>query len=354
MRVLLIEPYASESHRRLLDGLQRRLPLEFERIEMPPRKWKWRMRGAALHLVRELEQRRPAEVVFCSAYLALTDLLALGPEWLRRARKVVYFHENQFVYPKRLDREWDFHFALTNLTTALAAEAIAFNSRYNRDTFFQALPALLRRFPDFRPLWAGEALASRAVVLPVPLDPDEFSDSPRPERTGPARIVWNHRWEYDKNPEEFFAALFELDRLGVAFELAVVGQQFQFRPPVFDQARERLAARIVQWGHLESRADYLRCLAAADLVVSTAVHEFFGVAVMEAVRAGCAPVLPRRLAYPELFPPGCLYEEGRLLSALLERIESLPALRAADPRPLVASWEWPRWESPYLSWLTGS
>ena len=23
-------------------------------------------------------------------------------------------------------------------------------------------------------------------------------------RTGPLRVLWNHRWEYDKNPDEFF------------------------------------------------------------------------------------------------------------------------------------------------------
>lgn len=354
MRALLIEPYASESHRRLLDGLQRRLPLEFERIEMPPRKWKWRMRGAALHLVPELERRPPADVLFCSAYLALTDLVALGPEWVRRARKVVYFHENQFVYPKRLDQEWDFHFALTNVTTALAADAVAFNSRYNRDSFFEALPVLLKRFPDFRPLWVTETIAARSRVLPVPLDSTEFENLPRPHREGPARIIWNHRWEYDKNPEEFFAALYQLDQSGVDFELAVMGQQFQDRPPVFDEAEKRLAHRIVQWGHLSSRAEYLASLAAADFVVSTAIHEFFGVAVMEAVRAGCTPVLPRRLAYPELFPEEYFYADGDLAGTLHRRIDGLSRVRSTDPRPLTAFWEWPRWETPWLEWLTGN
>jgi glycosyltransferase involved in cell wall biosynthesis len=41
----------------------------------------------------------------------------------------------------------------------------------------------------------------------------------------------------------------------------------------------------------------------ADCIVSTAHHEFFGLAVVEAAAAGCLPLLPPRRAYPELFPP---------------------------------------------------
>jgi len=40
-------------------------------------------------------------------------------------------------------------------------------------------------------------------------------------------------------------------------------------------------------------------------VVSTAVQENFGISVVEAVRFGCFPVLPRRLSYPELIPEPC-------------------------------------------------
>ena len=39
-------------------------------------------------------------------------------------------------------------------------------------------------------------------------------------------------------------------------------------------------------------------------MLSTARHEFFGVAVVEALLAGCLPWLPDRLSYPELLPAG--------------------------------------------------
>jgi len=48
---------------------------------------------------------------------------------------------------------------------------------------------------------------------------------------------------------------------------------------VFSEARDRLSTHTVNYGYMESRDVYLRTLAAADVVVSTAHHEFFGVAM---------------------------------------------------------------------------
>ena len=48
---------------------------------------------------------------------------------------------------------------------------------------------------------------------------------------------------------------------------------------VFTEAKQRLACHIVNYGFVESRDDYQRILSSADVVVSTARHEFFGVAM---------------------------------------------------------------------------
>jgi glycosyltransferase involved in cell wall biosynthesis len=98
----------------------------------------------------------------------------------------------------------------------------------------------------------------------------------------------------------FFDAVETLHTRGVEFRLDVVGQQFRSRPSVFDRAKQLLADRIGRWGYQHSRAEYQAALAEADVIVSTARHEFFGISVCEAIAAGAYPVLPRRLAYPEL------------------------------------------------------
>jgi glycosyltransferase involved in cell wall biosynthesis len=39
-----------------------------------------------------------------------------------------------------------------------------------------------------------------------------------------------------------------------------------------------------------------------DIVISTATQENFGISIVEAIRCGCLPLLPARLAYPEIIP----------------------------------------------------
>jgi glycosyltransferase involved in cell wall biosynthesis len=50
----------------------------------------------------------------------------------------------------------------------------------------------------------------------------------------------------------------------------------------------------------------VRVLQQADVIVSTARHEFFGLSVLEAMSAGVVPLLPNRLSYPELLGDSAL------------------------------------------------
>ena len=301
MRILALEPYYGGSHKAFLDGWVRRSRHAWTVLELPAHKWKWRMRHAAVTFAERVDQALAAgasyDLLFCSDMLNLAEFLGLAPPAVRSLPSVAYFHENQLTYPVRCERERDYHFVLTNLTTALAATRVWFNSAYHRDAFLGALPKFLKRMPDHQPMHAIELIRAKSSIHSPGVD--EFP--PRGARQpGPLRILWAARWEHDKNPDLFFEALERLELDGVDFRISVLGERFRDAPPVFERARARFAARIDRWGYQESRGEYEAALREADVIVSTADHEFFGLSVVEAVAAGALPLLPRRLAYPEI------------------------------------------------------
>ncbi|MCA9702035.1 MAG: glycosyltransferase, partial [Myxococcales bacterium] len=162
-------------------------------------------------------------------------------------------------------------------------------------------------------------------------------------------IVWNHRWEHDKGPEELVTIVEALLDRGLVFRLAVCGHQFRRRPPALVAAEPRLRAalgsRLVQWGELPSRSAYLELLMQAQIALSTARHEFFGIAVLEAVHCGARPLVPDALSYPELFPEE--YRYATIADAVATLAELIAGWRAgtlalrADRRALSEPWSAP-------------
>ena len=125
---------------------------------------------------------------------------------------------------------------------------------------------------------------------------------PAPLPDGPPIIVWNHRWEFDKNPKLFFSALDRVDQMGIDFRLAILGENCQVKPRAFLDAKARFGAKVVQYGYVPSKRGYTDWLGKGLVAVSTAIQENFGIAMVEAMRHGCLPLLPNRLSYPEILP----------------------------------------------------
>jgi len=254
--------------------------------------------------------------------LNLAEFLGLCPLEVRRLPSVVYFHENQLTYPRRRDDPRDLHFAFTNMTTGLAADRVWFNSAFHRRSFLGALGEWLKRMPDHRPTGVVRRIRDRSEIHYPGVAVAVAAE--RSERTpGPLRILWAARWEHDKDPDTFFRALYQLQAATCPFRVSVLGQSFGDVPACFDLAAHRLADQIDRWGYLPDRQDYLAALCAADVFVSTAQHEFFGIAAVEAALAGCYPLLPDRLAYPELLRDHreCLYDGT--LEGLVHRLHEL-------------------------------
>ena len=312
MNVLALEPWFGGSHRRFLDGLVAHSAHEVRTVTMAARYWKWRMQGGAVTLADKagavLDSGWRPDLVLATDMVNLPAFLALTRDRLADVPVVLYLHENQLTYPLREGAERDYTYAAINYLSALAADRVVFNSAFHRDEFFGALPDLLRRFPDYTHVGALPGLRAKSEVLPLGLDLAGLdaarpgAEARRATEPGPPVLLWNHRWEYDKDPEAFFRVVNRLDDAGVRFRLILAGQTFSEQPPAFEAGFRRYAERVLHYGYAESFADYAALLWRADVVASTSVHEFFGISMLEAIYCGCHPVLPNRLTYPELIP----------------------------------------------------
>lgn len=347
LNVLLCEPYFTGSHRAWAEGLARHSRHDTFLVTHAGGFWKWRMQGSALTLAAAVRDAVAAhgkpDVLLASDMVHLPALLGFVRHDLAGVPVVLYLHENQLTYPMPDTAAPDHTYAMTNWLSMAVADCVVFNSAYHRDDLLGALPAFLRQFPDHRHGAQLPPVTARTTVLPVGVDIARFT-RPRSENPRPV-VLWNHRWEYDKDPAAFFDALRAVADAGVAFDIAVAGERYMTEPPEFADARAWLGDRVVHWG-TASDDDYPELLARADVVVSTARHEFFGVAVVEAITASAFPLLPARLSYPELVPAPAPYLYGdhhhlveRLCWALTRPDERRPAADAA--RAHVQRFAWP-------------
>jgi glycosyltransferase involved in cell wall biosynthesis len=330
MRILLLSAYDAHSHRRWREGLVAAFPeWHWTVLTQPPRNFSWRVRGNSLGwaFTERDTLQQPYDVLIATSMTDLSALKGMVPA-LASVPSLVYCHENQFAYPDRRERVRN-EPKITSLYAMVSADCVLFNSAYNRDSCLAGAQALLQKMPDAVPGGVIESIADKSRVLPVPIEDHWYEQTTRRmDATRPLTIVWNHRWEYDKAPERLFAALRGLHDAGVDFRVHVIGHRFREQPAVFEASRSWLAPHIGEWGTVADDADYRRVLCGSHVVLSTALHEFQGLAVLEAVACGCLPLVPDRLAYPEFFPAACRYpshsqDAGREAAALAERLVRL-------------------------------
>ena len=351
MRLYLLAPFFTGSHRQWAEGLRKHSSHEIQLFTLPGRHWKWRMHGAAVTFAHQLRDRTPPDLLLSTDMLDVAAFRGLLPPDWRSVPLAVYFHENQLSYPWSPtdvdpDRGRDRHYMWINFTTALAADALFFNSAYHRRSFLDALPAFLRAFPDERPTTAVTEIEQKARVLPLGLDLVPLAQVPTGARTGPPVLLWNHRWEYDKNPETFFRWCARLEEEGIDFRLIVLGDRFRDSPSIFATARTAFAERTLHWGFAPDRRTYAQRLAQADILPVTAYQDFFGGSVVEALYANTYPILPDRLAYPEHLPekirPRHLYGDDEAGYQLLKAaVSGINKVRETHFRSYVQRYDWP-------------
>lgn len=270
--------------------------------------------------------------------------------------KTVYFHENQFEYPVREEIERDGQFGWNQALSAICADKVLWNSNYNLRSFLAGLKKFIMTMPkEQRPdiLSMSQRILAKSTVTFFPID-----EVPRPalisdifDQDRPIHIVWNHRWEWDKGPDLLFKVLYKLvghEAIKVVpqastsessemmqvenkstdlphFHLSIIGESFGEVPKEFEQAKSILAPYIKNWGYMPSKMSYFNVLHEADIVISTALHEFFGVAIIEAILCGCYPLCPSRLVFPEYLTESHLYKTEDQLAKKLRYFIKYPA-----------------------------
>lgn len=363
MIIHLFVPFFGGSHRRWAEGYAQHSGHQVRLFTLPGRHWKWRMHGAAVALARQyMAQPEQPDLILTTDMLDTAAFLAFTRRRTAGIPVAVYFHENQLTYPwsptdADVPQQRDRHYAWINYTSALAADAVLFNSAYHRDSFLGALPAFLGAFPDFGSPDTVADIATRAHVLHLGMDLAAFVPAPTPPT--PPVLLWNHRWEYDKNPEAFFRVCRRLQAAGADFRLVVLGQQYGQVPAVFEAARTALAAHILHWGFAADAADYVGWLRRAHILPVTNVQDFFGGSVVEAIHCGVYPLLPDRLAYREHLPPDLhaqhLYSDEDMLYEKLLALLANPSACAstAATRTWVHRYDWSEQAERYDALLVG-
>ena len=328
-------------------------------LDLPARKWKMRMQLSAPWFVKQITQiplhERYFDTVLLSTFVDVAVFRALVNQvqgWNRKATIATYFHENQFGYPGILAKQANHQFTAINFTTALASDTIAFNSYFNRDCFFNQCSKYIKKARDIDLIEELQAIEQKSCVLYPGIDFHPIDCQPKKNTDGSIPLViWNHRWEHDKNPGTFFDALYKLDEMGVAFNLAVLGQNFTEMPTEFEEAKKRLAHLIVHFGFVPDKKRYYQLLSEGSVVVSTSLHEFFGISVLEAVRAGCVPLVPNRLSYQELFPEQYRYSDDQFIDVLKDHLVNRSSLQNKQKEQLTQRFSWETLIPSYHEWL---
>lgn len=347
MRILLLSPYDALSHRYWREGLVSAFPQhDFTVVTLPDRYFSWRFRGNSLTLAHDPVLDSTFDLIVATSMTDLSALKGMKPA-LAAIPSIVYCHENQFEYPAsredphRLDRQ------ITSLYTAISADRVVFNSAYNRDTFLNGADRLLAQMPDHVPEGVVSRIREKSRVLPVPVAADCRGAEGRGK---PLSIVWNHRWEHDKGPAELLEFVEGMIDGGSDFEFHLLGQQFRQAPAEFERCVYLLAAngRLGLTGFL-ARHEYIAVLRRSHIVLSTALHEFQGLSVLEAVACGCTPVVPDRLVYPELFDLSFRYKfigsAVERVAAFAEQVNKGAAINVPDVTGYYWSAQRPGWES---------
>lgn len=347
MKIALIDSFYDESHQFWAKGLQKHSNHEIEIFSNEPFHWKWQMVGGTMNIAQKIGKRiEDFDALLVTDMVDLPCLIGYLKEY-KIPPTIVYFHENQITYPwspndEDLKHRRDHHYGFMNYRSAYIADNVVFNSEYHLSSFLNALPEFLSQFPTSGFKMNSQCIDKKSVVLPIGIEMEHYRTCNFSEEK--PIFLWNHRWEYDKGPNLFFSTLMELNKKGIEFDLIVLGKSHRKTPKVFEEVAYRLKERIIHWGYVKESSDYYRLLQIANIALITSQQDFFGISVVEAISAGCYPLLPKRLAYREHIERAkwdeIFYTDEDLMKKLIHVIMEKKYKDTASFQGFVSKYDW--------------
>lgn len=308
MDILIVETFFGGSHRQWIEGLCQQLQKDFdvqiEYLTLSDKHWKWRIEGGSLELARECTkfEGKHFDVVLTSSMVHGPVFFQFASQFISWGKKVLMMHENQFAYPRskleiKINKRQDFHYPHVNFLSCLDADQVVFNSHYNLESMLEGAKAFLERMPRHKLSSTLAEIRNKSQVIPLGFTQEDYYSEQEQNPCSPL-ILWNHRWDEDKNPTDFFNALESCADLD--FKLVVLGKAISSSKIFFSNMQERWNDRILHWGFCDSRNEYLNWLSKSHIAPVTSNQDFFGISAFEALLSGCQILAPNRLAFPEV------------------------------------------------------
>jgi alpha-1,6-mannosyltransferase len=197
---------------------------------------------------------------------------------------------------------------------------------------------------------AGEWDGTSARLVTVPLGVDLETFRPPVERPDPGpviRLIHAGRMSREKYPQLAIAAAAELHRRGVPVELTVAGTG-----PHLAWLREQAEEAPLRFlGYVDGREELARLYGEADISLSVAPTETFGLAVLEALACGTPVVTADVGGARELVDDTCAEWGAPRAAALADAVQRLRTRLVADPYGLRQS---ARTRAELYSWDTSA
>jgi alpha-1,3-mannosyltransferase len=287
MRVLHILP----SHLYAIGGMEdftRNLSLRLERHGIAVEIWHLPLRPGSM-LMRDPPalSTRPLDVLTCARYRlpgfdptrlrrfdlihvhgigGITDAVALS--WPLHRRPIVVSTHGGIFHTRRLWRLKQWYFRLWQPLIARRVACYVACSVNDHDLFKPVVPRL-------------ELIENGVELFPASTVTKD-----------PLRWVWVGRWSRNKELPALFRAVAAARRSLPSAHLDIVGAPDDLTRIDLDQvAQDSGLTGGVTIHEAVSRAELANVLARAGMTVSAARHEGFGLAVIEAMSAGCMPVV---------------------------------------------------------------